>query len=605
MEIGKKYIHYCWFGNKKLSSLAKRCIKSWKKYLPDYEIVCWNEENVDVNECPFIKEAYEQKKWAFVADYARTKALYEYGGIYFDTDMMVKKNIDFLLDKEAFVGIEDSGFVNVAVWGVKKPKNELVGKVLDFYKEQKHFESWDMYSITIPVIITKFLTEEGFNRYSEDVQNINGTYIYPRDYFYPLSYDRQDNDFTKNTCMVHYSDASWVSKEEKKNVKLIRRFGREGALEVLGFKDRLKVCAKLYGITAKKTAGVILWPLTSLRRSVHRKTKGELDRVVKDINIVESDYVVFAHGAWIGVHSSTDEFFDSVINLPEMTIVDNYDVVVNAVLDNKNIKKVFFAAFAPGWEYFARALKRRNPKLIIKVIWHGSNAMHYEPFDWDRFECIFKMLNDGTINSIVFVKKSMYEQYRTLGYKVEFLANTVHIEGKIPKKTRVTKETRIGIYASSDRLLKNFYNQMAAASLVKGEITIDLVPLPETAVKFSKILKVTVDGSKDRLSREELFKRIVEDDVVLYVSFVECAPMLPLECLELGVLCITGNNHHYWDNTPLEEYLIEPKADDPVAIAARVDKCLKNKEKIMKLYHAWKKEYDKESEKLLNKIMND
>ena len=92
----KKYIHYCWFGDKPLPKLAKKCIESWKKYLPDYEIIRWSEENVDLEECPFIKGAYENKKWAFVADYARTRALNEMGGIYFDTDMEVTKNIDEL-----------------------------------------------------------------------------------------------------------------------------------------------------------------------------------------------------------------------------------------------------------------------------------------------------------------------------------------------------------------------------------------------------------------------------------------------------------------------------------------------------------------------------
>ena len=135
-----KYIHYCWFGGKPLPKLAKKCIKSWKKYLPDYEIIEWNENNVDLNECPFIKEAYEYKKWAFVADYARTKAIYEMGGIYFDTDMMITKDISFLLDKETFLGVEDSMMVNAAVWGASKPKTYFAKRMMDFYKSQEHFD---------------------------------------------------------------------------------------------------------------------------------------------------------------------------------------------------------------------------------------------------------------------------------------------------------------------------------------------------------------------------------------------------------------------------------------------------------------------------------
>ena len=89
----KKIIHYCWFGGKKIPNSVKKCIKTWKKYLPDYEIKEWNEENFDVNVCPFVKEAYENKKWAMVSDYARIYALYQDGGIYLDTDVKILKNI--------------------------------------------------------------------------------------------------------------------------------------------------------------------------------------------------------------------------------------------------------------------------------------------------------------------------------------------------------------------------------------------------------------------------------------------------------------------------------------------------------------------------------
>ena len=107
----KKIIHYCWFGPKPLPKLAKKCIASWEKFLPDYEIKLWSENNVDLNECDFIKEAYEQKKWAFVADYVRTKALYEYGGIYMDTDMEITKPVDDLLTEDFVIGVEDSGYI--------------------------------------------------------------------------------------------------------------------------------------------------------------------------------------------------------------------------------------------------------------------------------------------------------------------------------------------------------------------------------------------------------------------------------------------------------------------------------------------------------------
>ena len=223
-----KYIHYCWFGGNPLPKLAKKCIESWKKYLPDYEIIEWNESNVDLNACPFIKEAYENKKWAFVADYARTVAIYKMGGIYFDTDMLVTKPIDFLLDKETFLGLEDSFMVNSAVWGASKPKSYFSKKMLDFYQKQEHFDLNNMFKMSIPRIMTRILNTMGFDHTSNEIQELNhGITIYPREYFYPLSFNFKDNVFTENTCMIHYFDASWFGKKEKLRVKLNRTFGEK------------------------------------------------------------------------------------------------------------------------------------------------------------------------------------------------------------------------------------------------------------------------------------------------------------------------------------------------------------------------------------------
>ncbi len=359
----------------------------------------------------------------------------------------------------------------------------------------------------------------------------------------------------------------------------------------------------LIKIGVRKAKSLLTWPSRYIkeRMRLRREKRNKFDDVIRAIQNSDGEIIVMAHGAWLGVHTATDEWFDCVANLPEIENDDQIDGVIDAVIRNEKIKKVFFAAFAPGWERFAYELKRRKPEIRMKVIWHGSNAMHYEPFDWGRFACVFEMLNDGVIESIVFVKKSMYEQYRRLGYNVEFMGNTVRMGKGKPKRIRKDNGIRVGLYASSDRWVKNYYNQMAAVSMI-DTATLDVIPLTETARKFARILKLKVVGAKKDLAREELFKRIVEDDVVLYVSFVECAPMLPLECLELGVPCITGDNHHYWTGTPLEEYLVEPKADNPIALATRIEKCLKNKDKIIRLYHEWKKQYDKDCELWKDKV---
>ena len=121
-----KKIHYCWFGGKKLPKDVKKCIATWKKMLPDYEIIEWNEEKFDVNSVPFVKQAYDNKKWAFVSDYVRTYALYEQGGLYLDTDVKILKNVEDIIDKNLVFGYEDSGYFGTAVIATNIKNNPYI-----------------------------------------------------------------------------------------------------------------------------------------------------------------------------------------------------------------------------------------------------------------------------------------------------------------------------------------------------------------------------------------------------------------------------------------------------------------------------------------------
>lgn len=107
-----KIIHYCWFGGGPKPKSVEKYIRSWKKYCSDYEIIEWNEDNFDISSSPlYVKQAYAAKKWAFVSDYARLKVVFECGGIYFDTDVQVIKNIDTLLQYDTFFGFENCGVI--------------------------------------------------------------------------------------------------------------------------------------------------------------------------------------------------------------------------------------------------------------------------------------------------------------------------------------------------------------------------------------------------------------------------------------------------------------------------------------------------------------
>ena len=116
-----KIIHYCWFGGKELPELAKKCIASWKKYCPDYEIIRWDESNFDLESCQYVKQAYQSKKYAFVTDYVRLYAMYTQGGVYMDTDVELTKNLDKFLDHQGFSGFESEAQIPTGIMAAEKP----------------------------------------------------------------------------------------------------------------------------------------------------------------------------------------------------------------------------------------------------------------------------------------------------------------------------------------------------------------------------------------------------------------------------------------------------------------------------------------------------
>ncbi|MCR5787853.1 MAG: hypothetical protein K6G37_02065 [Bacilli bacterium] len=598
----KKYIHYCWFGGKPLPKLAKKCLESWKKYLPDWEIMRWDESNTDLNECPFVKGAYDNKKWAFVADYFRTKALKEYGGLYFDTDMIVSKDISHLFtnDTKTFLGVEDSGYVAVGVWYEKEKDAIIPNKLLELYQSYESFPINNLSDIAIPKIISNILTPLGLREGVNKIQKLEkGIYIYPREYFYPLSYNFQNNKFTDNTCMIHYYLATWVPKWERKAVKIYRKHGTEKGSKIIARRTRIK------GLI-KKGMKASLYPIYKSRQKKRNEIAftNRLNEIISEIDNSENrERLVFCNKEWYGVKSATLELFPDAIQIFELYKADKYDEIAKHIA-SKKYKMVVFSGFAEGWFNLVKSIRKYDKKVRIKVIWHGSNAMHMLEYDWNRFKEMFELLDENLISSIAFVKKSMYEQYKQLGYNVEFLMNTVNIDKDEYKgvQKRNKKGINIGIYASGDRWVKNFYNQLSGASLIKNA-TVDVLPLSQRVIEVANLLKIDLTGVRSNIPLDEMRRRIAGNDIVFYTTFVECAPIIPLECLELGVLCITGNNHHYWEGTELEKYLVVSQVDNPVAIAKQAELCLKNKDKILKLYKDWKESYDKECKKNFEKFI--
>lgn len=165
-----KKIHYCWFGGKPKPAVVLKCIESWRRVMPEYEIIEWSEENFDVNSHPYTKEAYKNKKWAFVSDYVRLKILEQFGGIYFDTDMYLLKNISPLLESNVCVVCrEDSDNLNAAMFA-SAPHNIYVKDLLIAYDNAKERE-------IIPKLMTRVYLI-GREKY-QDLKILDSVYFYP------------------------------------------------------------------------------------------------------------------------------------------------------------------------------------------------------------------------------------------------------------------------------------------------------------------------------------------------------------------------------------------------------------------------------------------
>ena len=174
-------IIYCWFGGNELSDTIKNCIASWKENMPDMEILEINEKNFNTNYNEYVKQAYENKKWAFVSDVARLWALYEFGGIYLDTDVMVFKDLRELANAPAFTGFEQPGFPVCAVMG-SEPHNEIIKQMLDYYND-KTFEvhkNWWEYT-TNTVIMSEILDRNGINRNKMETQQVPNFKVYSKE----------------------------------------------------------------------------------------------------------------------------------------------------------------------------------------------------------------------------------------------------------------------------------------------------------------------------------------------------------------------------------------------------------------------------------------
>lgn len=228
-----KIIHYCWFGGNPLPREVKKCIESWEKMCPDYEIKKWDESNFDVNSHPFTMAAYKAKAWAFVSDYVRLKVIYDNGGIYLDTDVELLKNLDSLRKYECYIGVQQTERLCTTGLGFGAVRfNPVIHKMLEKY-DHLEFDGEHKLSIACPYLNNAVIAEMGYVYNEDEPVEIDGVLVLPPKYLDPVAPGKGMRILRcADTVSIHHYSASWTNEKNRLKRKFIRAIGQENALRL-------------------------------------------------------------------------------------------------------------------------------------------------------------------------------------------------------------------------------------------------------------------------------------------------------------------------------------------------------------------------------------
>lgn len=568
-------------------------INSIKKYIKDVELnIISSEELQSIKKEIKIDESNDMYN-----DYLRTYILFKNGGLLLDGSFEIKESLTPFFNNYLFLGYKTENEISTNIMYSKERKNKYLKQVLEFIEEGK-FQN-------ITEVFSKIFNRDLGKIYNSLVRLREDIYIYPYDYFYPLDYEKHGKNISENTKVIFHE-----------------------SLPLSKF-SRIK-----YGIYKKHGAYALRYLLTLInsikerlgsKRYINRQSKGKFDNsdeieesVFNAVSILEEykkkdlEYVIFHNPRWMGVTSATKELFENLVPLQGTYTSSQVDLIAKKVFQ-LNIKQVVFSAFEFGFDNLARKIKSMNKDIKIKLFWHSSNSqINGQLVDIMNWKTNLKVINlhrEGIIDVFGTCKESLVNFYRSQGFRTAFIQNTVSLDSNLKSrmldihKSSKNEKIKIGLYAAGMDWRKNMFNQIAGASLIENAV-VDSVPLNFEGQVFASKIALEMTGLSCGVKREELLKRMAGNNINLYVTFSECAPMLPIESMECGTICLTGDNHHYFKNTELEKYLVVSREDDVMAIASKIKFALSNEEKIFKIYNSWKKKYDLESKKSVQAFLD-
>lgn len=579
--------------NEKFFQKYTNFFKKFKVIKVDELIKKYNEENV-------IEKDNKLKD-----EYIKFKILYENGGLLIDGNFEFLYSLETFFENNFFISYSDDKNISTKLMYSNSKNNHFVKKIIDLIKENKFENITDLFA--------DVLEKDMKNNYNSLQKFDNQIFIYPYEYFYPIDYEWIGKSFTDNTKAVYYEKDRKVPKKAKIKIKMAKKYGVESfsyffstlrtVKNNLGYKKYIMTQNIKKKFSVKEDPG---FDTAKEKLQEYIKINLEAEKSGKQLPI---DYVIIHNPRWLGVTSATKELFKNLLPLEEVFLDKNVNLISDMILKSK-VKQVIFSAFDYGWDKIAIRLKKLNPEIKIKSFWHGSHSQVIEKINWETNVMIINLHKQGIIDVMGTCKESLVNFYKSQGYKTAFLNNTVVLNDEMKKRIENKKKNiqntdklKLGLYSAGTDWRKNTYNQVMAASLFKN-VTLEVIPLRYELQKIAYKNDLNIIGSDSHLKREDLLLEMAKNDITLYVTFSECAPMLPIESLEVGTICITGNNHHYFDNTKLYDYLVVEREDDVMAIYEKINYALEHKDEIFKLYKEWKKSNDERTKKSVEEFLN-
>ncbi len=521
-------------------------------------------------------------------EYVKFKYLYDNGGMLLDGNFEFINSINSFLENDFFIGFSDDKNIATNIIWTKEKGNKTVARILDIIKEDRLDNITD--------VLSEIVGKDLHNNYNYVLKFDENSFIYPYDFFYPVDYEKIGKGFTDNIKAIYYSNTKKLGFRQRYKVNMLRKVGPTACEYFFATMRRLKnnIGYKKYitmqrfksKFSVKKDSG-IEETLQALENYLKLKEENKAP-----------EYLIIHNPRWLGVTSATKELFENYLPMQEVFLNSNVDKIVSKIVE-LNPKQVIFSAFNYGWDKIAIKIRQQAPQIKLKSFWHGSHSQVIEEINWGTNLMVINLHKAGVIDVMGTCKASLVEFYKSQGYVTAFLKNTVRLTDEVKAEiAKVKKEDngklKFGLYSASTDWRKNTFNQvMAASSFDNAEL--EVVPLKYELKKLAYYNELEIVGSESHLKREDLLVQMAKRDVVLYVTFSECAPMLPIEALEAGAICIMGHNHHYFQGTRLHDLLVVEREDDLTDIENKIKYALEHKDEIFELYREWKKQNDAES----------